>query len=496
MPKLILVIPVKRDALLKALNTSKLVRKEIDVHRQGKTFRQTRWVKPGEEQKEQRKPAEKDPEDVRGSKQGYGMHRINVGDSVTFNVEGRPIKAKVIDDTHEEGVVVESGDGNKYNVRWRDITGFAGANQPPAQRDAGDGQPMAQVDPETFAAASWATQFDDPDATPEALLSELEKTLPGVQAEIQKTEARLKTLEQTIKNYRISGEGASAVYTVERQIQHESIIKHFLSPEKIAAATPAPGEKPVFIMLGGRGGSGKSWFKGKVYDESKSIVLDADEIKGMLGEYEGWNAAQVHEESSDILETVMVSARSAGLNVVLDATMKTTKSAMKKVDYFKEAGYSVEAHYMYCPRQEAAKRAVSRFMGKSKRYVPVDIVLSNTTNEATFDEVRKKADAWSFRSNYKNGKEGPTLISESGKKRFSDLVKSIYGFMRKGLYSKQKEGNVEKQERENAAIYDEYDNGPVTPDDKLSPFAKRMAAYVKKVKESRQAGKKPGPAKL
>ena len=59
MPKLILVIPVKRDALLKALNTSKLVRKEIDVHRQGKTFRQTRWVKPGKEQAEQKKPAEK-----------------------------------------------------------------------------------------------------------------------------------------------------------------------------------------------------------------------------------------------------------------------------------------------------------------------------------------------------------------------------------------------------------------------------------------------------
>jgi predicted kinase len=165
-------------------------------------------------------------------------------------------------------------------------------------------------------------------------------------------------------------------------------------------------------MLGGRGGSGKSWVKGQVYDPEKAIVLDADEIKGMLPEYEGFNAAQVHEESSDILESIMTGAMSLGLNVVLDATMKTEKSALRKVERFKGSGYRIEAHYMHLPRQDAAKRAVARFMGKTKRYVPVNVVLGNVGNEATFEAVKKHADAWSFRDNNVAKGEEPKLISE------------------------------------------------------------------------------------
>src|SRR5690606_24786573 len=112
---------------------------------------------------------------------------------------------------------------------------------------------------------------------------------------------------------------------------HRKIAAHFLSPERIRAATPPDGVQPTFTLLGGRGGSGKSWFKGKVYDPNKAIVLDADEIKGMLPEYEGWNAHQVHEESSDILEGLLRKARELGLNVVLDGTLKTAKSALDKV---------------------------------------------------------------------------------------------------------------------------------------------------------------------
>ena len=167
-------------------------------------------------------------------------------------------------------------------------------------------------------------------------------------------------------------------------------------------------------MLGGRGGSGKSWFSGKIYDPNAAIVFDADKVKEALPEYEGWNASQVHEESSDLIERMIKIARDNGVNVVLDATMKTAKSAVERVKAFKDAGYEIEVHYMHVPRQEAAKRAVSRFMGKSKkgRYVPVDVVLGNTSNEETFDVVKSMADRWSFRDNNVPYGEQPILISE------------------------------------------------------------------------------------
>lgn len=163
------------------------------------------------------------------------------------------------------------------------------------------------------------------------------------------------------------------------------------------------------------GNSGKSSFVGQVYDPKTSIVLDADHIKSLLPEYEGWNAAQVHEESGEIFDSLVKECRELGVNVVLDKTMKTAKSALKDVADFKGAGYRTEAHYMHLPRQEAAKRAVGRFLngGPNGRYVPIKVVLENTTNESAFDQVREQVDAWSFRDNNVPKGSGPILISQS-----------------------------------------------------------------------------------
>ena len=80
---------------------------------------------------------------------------------------------------------------------------------------------------------------------------------------------------------------------------------------------------------------------------------------------------------------------------------------------FKDAGYRTEAHYMHLPRAEAAKRAVARFLGPTGRFVPPEVILSNTGNEASFDQIKGLVDAWSFRDNSNSDGSGPKLISES-----------------------------------------------------------------------------------
>lgn len=142
-------------------------------------------------------------------------------------------------------------------------------------------------------------------------------------------------------------------------------------------------------------------------------MIDPDKIKAMLPEYAGWNAHEVHDEASDIMERIMETARDEGLNLVLDVTMKTAATAVERVKSFKSAGYSIDAHYMHLPRQEAAKRAVGRFLGSEGRYVPVDVILGNKHNEATFDEVRQHADKWSFWDNQVPRGHEPILISNS-----------------------------------------------------------------------------------
>lgn len=405
-------------------------------------------------------PTARDAEDVRGSSHGYGTHNIEEGDTIHFKAGefsgGGKVKA-----IGKDGAQVEDASGRVHNVHWHEVTGFkadrgdGGGKKPPGE----NGKPVAEgeepeekpeakkqtvlgkqepIPAESFNAADYAKSHDQADVSADSILSNFpEDTKEKISAAVE----RLGSVEDTLHKFHSDGK-----WTAERQELHRKIlvdgvmgkdensndvkIPGLLSPERQNAARPQPGELPAFILLGGRGGSGKSSLKGLVYEPERCIVLDADHIKSMLPEYEGWNASQVHEESGELFDMAVEYARIMGLNVVLDKTMKTAKSAVADVQKFKKAGYRTEAHYMHLPRQEAAKRAVKRFLdgGESGRYVPVEIVLSNTGNEAAFDQVKGMCDAWSFHDNNVPKGAKPILISQNGEpamKRKDILRKSL-----------------------------------------------------------------------
>lgn len=204
----------------------------------------------------------------------------------------------------------------------------------------------------------------------------------------------------------------NGVYKRERAEYHKEIIKELFKNAK--NAKPKNGEKPTFMFLGGRGGSGKSKFDGLVYDKNNYIVLDADAIKELLPEYKGYNAFEVHEESSDILKQALRKAQKEGLNVVLDATMKSLPSSEKHLKSFVDAGYNIEMYYMHLPRKKAAERAIGRFMGKNGRYVPLEVLLSMKDNEQNFDKLKKYASKWAFYNNDVASKEDdPILVDKN-----------------------------------------------------------------------------------
>lgn len=359
------------------------------------------WVRTN---KELPKADHRMPPDA-GATHGYGTHNLQAGDHVKFR-NGEHAGEGNIHAIGEHGAIVHDKAGGEHRVRHEQITGHTpaeGTTKPKTPESVLGAQKPIPAD--QFDATSYAKSHDLAGVTPAAILSHFPDDTAAKIADVQK---RLQTIEQTINQFKKDG-----AYDEERKKLHIKIIDDILSDERIAAATPAEGEAPTFTVLGGRGGSGKSWFDGQVYDSNKAIVLDADHIKSLLPEYEGWNAAQVHEESSDIFDEITSMAAHLGLNLVHDATLKNTAGAVKKVQEFKKLGYRVEAHYMHLPRQEAAKRAVSRFLGKTQRYVPVEIVLANTTNEASFDQVKALADKWSFRDNNVPQGSEPILISES-----------------------------------------------------------------------------------
>lgn len=220
-----------------------------------------------------------------------------------------------------------------------------------------------------------------------------------------------KNHQQTFQ-YHSDGKGH---YDKERKALHKKILNDLFINEK--QAKPKNGQAPTFMVLGGRGGSGKSKFNGMVYDSKNYIVLDADAIKEKLPEYKGYNAFEVHEESSDILKKALKIARTRGLNVVLDGTMKGYNSTEKKLQQFKKDGYNIEMYYMHLPREKAAERAIGRFAGDKKdfsgRFVPLNILLNMKENEENFNQLKKYASKWAFYNNDVERGQDPILVNKS-----------------------------------------------------------------------------------
>jgi len=264
----------------------------------------------------------------------------------------------------------------------------------------------------------------DHNATVESIMA---RQPPEVHAKI--AEVRHKLSEGTPTDALVKNGGhfqENGTYTPERELLHREIVSKMLSPEAIERATPEPGQRPTFTILGGRGGSGKTWLTGEhgPADASRSIVINNDDIKEMLPEYEGWNAALVHEEATHLFNLVDSTARAMGLNVVQDATMKTPTNAAAFTRAYKDAGYRVEGYYMFLPPEVATQRALDRFAHRG-RFVPPEYVMGSRQNEKSFDSLRDQFDKWAvFNNNVPRG-EAPRPVAESAAAEAHDAANKI-----------------------------------------------------------------------
>ncbi len=237
-------------------------------------------------------------------------------------------------------------------------------------------------------------------------------------AAIRGFEELLEGVESTAARFR----NANGVWTAERQLLHKEITRKIILGHNsktgvldrsnilsngISKSKAAAGETPTYTVLGGRGGSGKSWLTGSdgPVDGSRVLLLDSDAIKKLIPEYKGFNALEVHAESSFLFDEITLIAKRMNLNVVHDMTLKSSQSAIQRLSQFTNKtlqnpnGYQIEGYYMYLPRHEAASRAIDRALGETRRYVPLDVILTNTQNEIVFDQLRNSFSRWGMWDN-------------------------------------------------------------------------------------------------
>jgi len=199
-------------------------------------------------------------------------------------------------------------------------------------------------------------------------------------------------------------------------------VQKYINPATVAQYMPPEGQSPTLTILGGRGGSGKSWLtsdEGPI-DKTKSLVIDNDEVKSELPEYEGWNAAQLHEEASDIVAMIDARAAQIGMNVVLDGTLKS-QNIQKRIDVYQAPPsheYELEGYYMYASPETAATRALKRFKTDkgdfSGRFVPPEVILGNINNEKNFDAMSEAFRKWAVYESETGPK--PKLVQQGGKR--------------------------------------------------------------------------------
>lgn len=122
------------------------------------------------------------------------------------------------------------------------------------------------------------------------------------------------------------------------------------------------------IVMGPPAGGKSSVIVNKVSKETGSRILDSDEVKKDLPEFDGGNGAGiVHKESADIILEKMIipeyfaGGSRCGDNIVIPIVGKKEGSVLKYAEKLKEAGYEVHLSFNDVTAENSIKRSFTRF---------------------------------------------------------------------------------------------------------------------------------------
>ena len=185
-------------------------------------------------------------------------------------------------------------------------------------------------------------------------------------------------------------------YSARRQKLHRKIINEF-KDELVCIER----DEPIAILMGGSPASGKSTFLRKYAPyllKEELLRIDADEVRAMLPEYKGWNASATHNETQDIVKTLL-SDRTIGIpckyDVIFDGTMTSPKKYLDLIRLLKKLGYKVFVVFIdKVPKDVIMKRAMDRYK-KSGRFVPPFVIEEFfETGKDSLAKVKAKVDGY------------------------------------------------------------------------------------------------------
>jgi predicted ABC-type ATPase len=178
-------------------------------------------------------------------------------------------------------------------------------------------------------------------------------------------------------------------------------------------------EKRIDIVFG-LPASGKSSQVSKyLVEEHGSLVVDADDAKLLLPEYNnGIGANATHKESGVIADTMLLpKAISAGDNIVYSVLGKNLKKFESLIEELNNKGYGVHLHYVDLPVNKAVGRVIERFEGTGRFVDPEYIVTVGLTPSKNYDilKMQKGVESYEKLSTDVGRGERATVIERSGR---------------------------------------------------------------------------------
>lgn len=121
-------------------------------------------------------------------------------------------------------------------------------------------------------------------------------------------------------------------------------------------------EKKLNIVMGLPGSGKSSIIVGSIQEKGEgALLVDADEIKKMMPEYQGGKGAKaVHSTSVSIANKCMSDAMKNSDNIIYSTVGASTKGLEELISKARDKGYTIKLHLAHLSPNEAAKRVFFR----------------------------------------------------------------------------------------------------------------------------------------
>ena len=138
-------------------------------------------------------------------------------------------------------------------------------------------------------------------------------------------------------------------------------------PAKIAQ------DRKAVILLGAPS-AGKSSIANPFARELKAAIIDGDEAKKLIPEFQGGlGAGAVHDESMTLANLLLARATQAGDNLIIPKVGGSPKGIKAVIDRLRAAGYQIDVHLVDVAPDEAWRRMIGRFQ-KTGRLIPPKVL--------------------------------------------------------------------------------------------------------------------------